>query len=319
MRSAVSSDGVHWTPEAGIRCVRPVCFGQPAIVALPTGGWRFFMNDDVGIYSAVTHDGLTFAREPGLRLRFSAFHTNPGWHFTGCHIVKTKEGVWRMYFGDTFGNNYVPTPLTQIYSANSENLLDWTVDPGVRTQGVAHPFVWLRPDGSYQMFASALGQADLDAQTLYTATSPDGLTWSDLAATGLIGGDPVAFQLADGKLRLYYNDIRLMPTILSGFYSAQMVDAPWGVSVDRQTPKIGASIIHITVQVMGRASAITVQAVDRARGHTVPIAGLPYAGTAPFQVNFDMPNSSDQLIEVTDGTIARLFLPYGPSTADSPA
>lgn len=317
LRSAVSSDGLHWSPEAGLRCTRPTCTGSPAVVAIPAGGWRLFFDDSDGIASAVTQDGLNFTREPGLRIRFADLQTHPGWGFANGHIVKLREGGWRMYFGDEFRNAFVSTPLTQIYSAHSTNLVDWVIDPGVRARGVVRPFVIQQSDGSFRMFAAAVGQANLDACCIATATSADGMTWSSMTSTGLNGGDPVAFVTPDAQLRLFYNDTTAgAPATtdankLTGWLSAHMVGTNWDVSID-----FGGKTHHITVQVKGTGPPITVQAIDSARAHTVSVAGLPYVGTPPFQVSFDMQDRADQLIEVTDGTIARNYPTHGQAAPD---
>src|SRR5713101_7379668 len=68
--SAISTDGLHFTPEPGQRS--PLGGGPFHVERLPDGRWRAFSVTNYGgvngIVSAVSADGLTFTDEPGMRL-----------------------------------------------------------------------------------------------------------------------------------------------------------------------------------------------------------------------------------------------------------
>lgn len=314
LRSATSTDGLRWTPDPGARCELVVCQGgQPGLAALPSGGWRLFLNHPDGIYSAVTRDGLTFSPDQGIRVRAADYAVNPGMEITGAHVVKAKEGGWRMYFSERFRDKPSPSPATRVFSAHSADLLDWTPDAGVRLEGVIRPFVFQKDDGSYLMFAATVVAAS--CLCIVTSTSLDGLSWSSVEQTGLEGGDPSAFTMPDGQLRVFYNDGDAFPPGGDRIFSARLVMASWAVSIRRSTKTINGPV-HLTVRIEGTGSPVTVKAIDRTRELPRSVTNLPLTGTPPLQVEFDMEQPFtahlDQLVEVTDGSTTRLFEVPGP-------
>jgi hypothetical protein len=60
--SAVSSDGLNWTVEPGTRYSDPG-IGAIRAITLPTGGYRLYYPNGVGVTGAVSGDGLTFTSE----------------------------------------------------------------------------------------------------------------------------------------------------------------------------------------------------------------------------------------------------------------
>ena len=316
--SAISSDGLQWTPEAGVRCQLTVCLGgQPGVAALPQGGWRLFFNHPDGFYSAVTSDGLSFIADPGARLLGSSFPLMSNMEITGAKVVAAKGGGWRLYFSERFHGVPQPGPRPRVFSAFSTDLLNWTPDPGVRVNAAIRPKVFRLNDGTYQLFAFNMAQptGPGGCACIMAATSQDGLTWSDLQSTGLRGGDPSGYVLRDGSIRLYYNDGDFYPTEHNDeVFSARMVNATWGIRISRQPAVPGGTMIErvrITVSVIGNGSPVTVSAVDATRVAPRAATGLPFTGTPQFEVSFEMQPppqvKMDEQIKVSDGTVTRLF------------
>ena len=63
--SAVSSDGINWEKESGIRKTFATF---PDIVKLPDGRWRMYFQNAGVIKSAISTDGLNWTDEPGVRI-----------------------------------------------------------------------------------------------------------------------------------------------------------------------------------------------------------------------------------------------------------
>lgn len=63
--SALSSDGINWAPESGVRRAFTVF---PDVVNLPDGTWRMYFQNDGVIKSAKSADGLKWDDESGTRI-----------------------------------------------------------------------------------------------------------------------------------------------------------------------------------------------------------------------------------------------------------
>ena len=68
--SAVSSDGVNFTLEPGIRFQAEKIY-DPNVVLLPDGRYRMYLNH-TDIWSATSSDGLTFVQDEGIRVEKGA-------------------------------------------------------------------------------------------------------------------------------------------------------------------------------------------------------------------------------------------------------
>jgi hypothetical protein len=111
IRSAISTDGLNWEIEQGIRIsadqpgYRSVA-NNPTVIKVP-GGWRiYFRGSDIAplwsqIYSAFSPDGLDFNVE-GIRLSYRRF----GFERHGVafpHVTKIPGGGFRMYYTGYWG------------------------------------------------------------------------------------------------------------------------------------------------------------------------------------------------------------------------
>jgi hypothetical protein len=220
IRSAISPDGLTLTMESGIRIDPRAALGGGAMAAgvkvlpLDDGRLRAYFHSLDGMYSAVSSDeGVTFAVEPGIRLAASAVGASV---VTGGAVVRTRDGLWRMYFSDMASTpNAGPAPR-KVFSASSSDLLTWTPDAGVRVGAGAtlsgsaeHPCAITNSDGSVSIFYFRNNPTGT-----YTATSSDGVTFttesmifsSPLPGSGTIANDPDVVRLSDGSLRMYYNE-----------------------------------------------------------------------------------------------------------------
>lgn len=201
-RSAVSVDGLSFTMESGARL--PEGLGQIRVLRVPDGRVRAYSTASDGIVSSISSDeGMTFTSESGTRVSASAAGFTTG----GAAIVRTRDGTWRMYFSDLPLPGEGVKPHT-VRSASSSDLLDWTVDAGVRigpgaalSGSAEHPGAMANPDGSISLFYFRN-----ETLKLMMATSSDGLTFTSESDTNLSqanGPDPI--RLPNGMVRLYYN------------------------------------------------------------------------------------------------------------------
>lgn len=194
MKTDLSSS--PWRKESGARIsgANPLDRDKvqaPCIVALPEGGYRLFYTaigpakpfaDCQGyILSAVSDDGLSFHKEPGIRIA-----PNPGLlHLSlralGPSVTWCDEGQWRMYF-EARGPANQPTVIC---SAVSTDMLNWTLEDGIRLQspgGVGGPRYCRLPDsrGRLYCFLSEYGPGGirggkLISHNVVSAVTTDGL------------------------------------------------------------------------------------------------------------------------------------------------
>ena len=209
IHSATSPDGLTLTMESGTPIPSRLNDGTPIrpslvkILRLDSGQVRVYFASG-NMYSAISNDeGRTFTMEAGVRISTSALGTLG---MSGGSVVRAG-GQWRMYFDDH---------ADRIVSATSSDLLNWTLDPGVRigpgsalgaVQSV-HPGAIVNADGSVSLFffhgPSSFNPAP-GLNGIYVATSRDGLTFTTESWTGIgSGGDPNVVPVGGG-LRMYYN------------------------------------------------------------------------------------------------------------------
>lgn len=126
--------------------------------------------------------------------------------YADADVVMTKDGKYRMYFGD------VPTPggkfTHAIYSALSSDGKVWQMENGVRQSEASFPDVVTLADGSYRMYFQG-------TRGIHSATSSDGLVWVEdtgtrITATSVAGlkitevGASTTFRMADGTYVMVY-------------------------------------------------------------------------------------------------------------------
>jgi len=139
IRSAVSADaGMTWAVEPGSRLAAAGGnFMAPRLVFLEDGRCRLYCCErHVGIVSAVSSDGISFTREPGVRVaqegpfdRVAAF---------ACDVVRLPDGSatrYAMYYA-----GYGTPDRAHILRAESDDGLEW--------RKVAEPVVAPGPPGA---------------------------------------------------------------------------------------------------------------------------------------------------------------------------
>ena len=195
--SATSHDLLTWEVEVGVRLQKSSNIGGPRFVRLRDGRGRIycFSSADRSVLSAITTDGITFEWEPGVRL-------------LGGQAGLESSGITA---ADVIPSANPDNQWTMLYSA-------WqAVPPG--TEVPPHPSTSAALDASPDIdFAAASIAADMAGyrSRIFTATSPDGLTWHrhSLALEGdgynghhvgaVHAEDMSVIRLDDGHYRMYY-------------------------------------------------------------------------------------------------------------------
>jgi hypothetical protein len=164
---------------------------SPCIVRLPSGGYRLFYTaigpakpypDCQGyIVSAVSEDGLTFHKEPGIRLAPQPKIPHMSLRVISPSVTASSDGRWRMYF-ESRGPADIPTVIC---SAISSDMLHWELEDGIRLQapgGVGGVRYLALPAGRGRMycFESLYGSGGPSrgpriSQRIVSAISSDGL------------------------------------------------------------------------------------------------------------------------------------------------
>ena len=220
--SAISTDGgASWSMEPGDRIAAGANgVGDPFIHRLADGTYRLFYKDNqLGVLSATSADGLTFAADAGVRIAPTAFATADGVVPYCTGIVALADGRHRMYCTDRIETRVEGSftfYIHGIYSAISSDpsLLTWTPEPGLRIG----PGATGQVDGSHStvLAADASGAVTLVVDggdfaspqgpmvREWMVSSADGLTFGTPVDTGLRGSEPWVVTRADGSQVLLY-------------------------------------------------------------------------------------------------------------------
>lgn len=137
--SAVSSDGITWTQEEGLR-MKGATF--PSVIRLPDGTWRMYFQGAVlgsppaaAILSAVSKDGLTWTQEAGVRIKRGEEGIHDSENVADPTVVQLPDGTYLMvYRGQADENRFgridefrnKPAPIDYLISATSKDGLVWT-------------------------------------------------------------------------------------------------------------------------------------------------------------------------------------------------
>lgn len=229
-QTAVSSDGLTFAPESPVTAIsdtpalRVELGGQGRAVRLSDGRIRLFFSStnvrDLTDYlrSAVGGaDGRGLTIEPNARFSATAvgarYLTRPG-------IARMRDGRWRAYF-NAFQTRTSTEP-NAIRSAVSSDMLNWTLDDGIRVgngspalpSDATHPSAITNPDGSITLFYFRCSCASTIAdEGIWSSSSADGLSFTtetQVVRNHITPGqpfendaDPDAVVLPDGQVRLY--------------------------------------------------------------------------------------------------------------------
>jgi predicted GH43/DUF377 family glycosyl hydrolase len=222
--SVYSKDGLKWEQELGYRIKHggkydTVHCRAPSVIRLAQGFRMYYVGiDHKGIcrlLSAYSNDGLNWNKEPGVRISpdmLTKINVNS---FEDVAVAKLPTGEFRLYF-----TGISRKFMSQIYSAVSEDGMNWQIEPGVRIANHGHhgpvvnnPSVVMLEDGTWRLYYRS-GKMPTLYNDIYAAHSADGLAWESYGP--VLTHNPqhryerhaVAFphvvRLSDGRWRMYY-------------------------------------------------------------------------------------------------------------------
>lgn len=227
--SAISRDGgTTWSVDTGF--VFPTGLkdgaGHFSVTSTPSGGFRAFARDDVGIVSLTSSDGQTWTTDPGYRVTVSSLGIAAT---DGAGVVQQQDGKYRMYLGDEspyFRTCGSTRPVsTVIRSATSTDQINWTVDadyrlgPEVTELCKLHPHVFRDSNGDVVMVFHInnyieKGRSEWTSSCFFSR-SKDGTTFSSIqripvglpsdfgGETG--AGDCDVVMMPDKTVRLFFS------------------------------------------------------------------------------------------------------------------
>lgn len=232
--SAFSSDAERWEKEPGVRMDAggegaEHYIWSPDVIPLEDGRYRMYYEgktEEAGgetvtsaIVSALSNDGLVWEKEPGIRLGAEgASYGAPRCLY--LNPAAGEDGARFRLYASAFHDH-------QIVSAVSADGLLFDLEPGVciareralESYEVYAPEVLLLGTGGYRMYyAGWVSAPEVPAGSkfhgrIFSAHSSDGLQWvKDPAVCVDNGGrwdtvkasEPCVIDLADGRLRLFY-------------------------------------------------------------------------------------------------------------------
>ena len=182
--SALSSDGMTWTAEPGVRLsakqggagefrvvspdVVPVS-GEPGRLRMYYECCPGTQSIENSIRSAVSDDGLNWSVEPGVRLQ------TPDCHYSACRIVFLDDGHSRMYVAQR-GHGIVS-------AISKDDGVSFKIEDGIRIPtGDTYdritafaPEILRIDNGGYRMYYA--GYSASNRAFILTATSDDGFNW----------------------------------------------------------------------------------------------------------------------------------------------
>ena len=165
--------------------------GQPRAVALSDGRVRLYTSASGGVNCSISSDGLTFTLEKANCLLASDYSEASG--LAGPGVVQLSTGKWKAYFSGLPKAGTGPDPW-QVYSASSDDGVNWIRDAGVRIgvgasrikRSAEHPTAIRHSDNSITLFyfdngadPEGTGKVYSNGNGLHYSHSSDGLTFSE--------------------------------------------------------------------------------------------------------------------------------------------
>ena len=239
--SAFSTDAEKWEKEPGVRMDAGGPGAQhfiwsPDVIPLADGGYRMYYEGKTeeesgvkaAIVSSISADGLTWEREPGIRLAAEAV----SYLAPRClHLDPAANGpLYRLYASAYPYPDAEPAPGAfnnkHIVSALSDGLL-FELEPGVRiaqdqeleSYAVYAPEVLRLGAGGYRMYyagwtpAPEVPAGSKSHGRIFSAFSQDGLQWVKDPEICIDNGgrwdtakasEPCVIDLGDGRFRMFY-------------------------------------------------------------------------------------------------------------------
>lgn len=124
--SSISTDGVGWTQEAG---VRKEFATFPSVIKLADGRYRLYFQNAGVIKSALSNDGLTWTDEPDIRIDANEEGQTDLENVGAQTVIQLDDGSFLMVYRVMVKARYspeVPNDSTQIlHYATSQDGLKW--------------------------------------------------------------------------------------------------------------------------------------------------------------------------------------------------
>lgn len=189
-----------WTTDPGIRLEEA---SVPNIMRLDDGRFRLYYGGRGGILSAISEDGLTFTKEPGVRIS-----TGSGGSMemivSDPAPVKLQDGRVRIYYKGANGGGGPGQAVHSIFSAISADGLNFEKE-GIRIDSqktadggwASVPEAIILPDGKVRIYYVSNG-ADV-GHGIVSAISDDGLNFTREGPVLPGYVDPAVIRLADGE------------------------------------------------------------------------------------------------------------------------
>lgn len=217
--SAISSDGVHWTAEEGLRLAHgqegdlDCKVSHPWVIAVE-GGYRMYYQADAvcreggdmsglqpefRILSAFSSDGLNFEREAGVRVDIGE-STGLSQAAHG-RAVRLPDGTFRMIFSA----NFIGKPgMADLLGATSTDGLTWTLDDEITLEHGHDPALVQVGDTLYMYASWGANLLVMASQDGYEFTPTAWVEFYDTDGTNLgLFGDVDVLLTAEGKFYMY--------------------------------------------------------------------------------------------------------------------
>ena len=328
-------------------------------VTLDDGSVRmFFVTSRMAIASATTPDGINWTRDADWRIHKDEFDRDVT--IDNLTILPRPEGGWRMYIlieDCTLSNleglphcvsdgGAPPAKETIAYtvvSAVSDDMLDWTLEPGVRFQAslesgnLHHPHAWIAPDGDIRLSSQtgpppALAKDDWRI-AFATLSSQDGLAFGAVEEMSVPIADPFVIKTDDGRYLLFSspngdNQFR-------GIHAFELTTSGWAFDhpqiVDIRFDENGAPEPEVCITVTGRGesnltfdmrSVLNYWSPDSADASLFEFEPttleLPGEVRVRILANRGEPNSSPSMLVATDESGVQWWLPFTTTGAPNP-
>lgn len=200
IRSASSTDGRTFTPDAGYRLVDG--YVDAHVIKAETGNWLMLVSTTPNperlpqqIYMARSSDGLTWQVNTNVLIRV------PNGNALDPTAVALSNGAYRVYYigtptvEDPFSNFYLTSGVIQATSPTEWN---FTPDPAAFGISGVSPEAVTLGNGAVRLYITS----SQGGMKVYQATN--GLAFTEESGALPQGSDPSVIDLGNGQMRMYY-------------------------------------------------------------------------------------------------------------------
>ena len=163
--------------------------------------------------------------------------SSSGWTFTEDNVSLGITGVSpeAILLSDDSVRLYVTGGSQGMTLYRASDGLTFTEETASLPLGGSDPTLIRLGDGTYRMYYN-------DRDTIKTATSPDGLVWTEESSTGISNtnnngawGVPDSVELPDGRVRLYWVDTPIYVTPPNGYEVVKSAVSPDGLTFTEES------------------------------------------------------------------------------------